>query len=86
MTHAPWIVIRSRAMAPTIGQLERIADPARRALAAHEAIAQYQAEIREIVVLRAHALRAAYSAGTTWAELAREFGVHPSRIIELSKR
>jgi hypothetical protein len=73
-------------MPPTVAQLERIADPARRARAAHDAIAEYQAEIREIVTLRAQALRDAYAAGTAWAELAREFGVHPSRIIELSKR
>jgi len=66
-------------------RVARIDDPARRALAAHEAIAHRRREIAQLVALRAEALGETHAAGVAWAELARRFGVTPSR-IELSKR
>jgi hypothetical protein len=59
---------------------------ARQALAAHEGIAHHLRKIKDLVRLRGQALREAHAAGVAWAELARRFGVHPSRIIELAKR
>lgn len=59
---------------------------ARRALAAHEDIAHHLREIKDLARVRGEALRQAHAAGLAWAELARRFGVHPSRIIELAKR
>ncbi len=63
-----------------------VADPAERALAAHEAIAGLLRDVRRLVEVRGDALRTAHAAGVSWAALARRFGVTPSRIIELSRR